>query len=360
MPPLSIDDLLNKMIEADASDLYVTSGAPARFRVHGGLQDITEEPLSAQECAELAESLMSEPQRAEFQRDLELNFSYSIGETGRFRVNVFTQRGDAAIVIRRIKVEIPQLEDLNLPVQLSQLILAKRGLLLMTGATGSGKSTTLAAMIGHRNETAGGHIITIEDPIEFVHENKKAIVNQREVGIDTKSFDVALKNTLRQAPDVIYIGEIRDRDTMGFALHAAETGHLVLGTLHSNNANQTLERIVSFFSHDARQQLLQNLSLNLVAILSQRLIRCKDGNGRVPALEILLTTPYIRELIANGDISGVKKAMAESTGEGLQTFDQALYSLWKAGMITEDEAIRNADSANNLRLKMKGIAGGAL
>lgn len=354
MHAIAIDDLLRDMMERDASDLYLSVGAPPRFSLHGGMVDAASEDLRAEDTRKYATELMSAEQGEEFARELEINLSYSIGEDGRFRVNIFTQRGTVALVIRRIKMQIPKLEELGLPPILAQLILFERGLVLMTGATGSGKSTSLAAMIGYRNENMGGHIVTIEDPIEFVHTNKKSLINQREVGIDTKSFQIALKNTLRQAPKVIYIGEIRDTETMGFALHASETGHLVLGTLHSNNSNQTLERIMNFFPHEYHSQLLLQLSLNLRAIVSQRLVKRKSG-GRAAAIEILLNTPYIAELIGKGDISGIKQAMGASVQEGLQTFDIDLHRLWKEGIISEEEALQNADSANNLRLRMRGI-----
>ncbi len=355
MPAVPLHDLLEAMMEKDASDLYLSAAAPPRFSLHGDMVDADPEELSESDTRAYAEAMMNAEQREEFRRDLEINLAYALGESGRFRVNVFTQRGGVALVIRRIKIEIPKFEELGLPARLGELILQERGLLLMTGATGSGKSTSLAAMIDYRNERQGGHIITIEDPVEFVHRNKMALVNQREVGIDTKSFHIALKNTLRQAPKVIYIGEIRDSETMSFALHASETGHLVLGTLHSNNSNQTLERIMNFFPHDYHPQLLLQLSLNLRAILSQRLIP-KIGGGRAVALEILLNTPFIAELILKGDVSGIKSAMSAAGQEGLQTFDQDLHRLAKEGKISEADALRFADSPNNLRLAMRGIA----
>lgn len=353
-PRIAIDDLLRDMMEKDASDLYLSAFAYPKYSLQGGFADAADHELEPKDTEAYAAALMSPDQREEFTRELEINLAYAIGTDGRFRVNIFTQRGSVAIVIRRIKVKIPKLSELGLPPLLGELIMAERGLLLMTGATGSGKSTTLAAMIDYRNETKGGHIVTIEDPVEFVHPNKMALINQREVGIDTKSFHIALKNTLRQAPKIIYIGEIRDTETMTFALHAAETGHLVLGTLHSNNANQTLERIANFFPHEFHSQLMLQLSLNLRAILSQRLIRTKT-HGRAPALEIMLNTPYIAELISKGDIMGIKAAMNASKGEGLQTFDMDIHRLWRDGLITEEEAFKNADSANNLRLRMRGI-----
>lgn len=354
-PPVSLDDMLQDMMLQDASDLYLSARAFPKFSLQGNFVDAAPFELTAQDVAAYADQLMvTADQKEEFRVEMEINLAFALGEEGRFRVNIFTQRGSVAIVIRRIKVTIPKLEELGLPPLLGELIMQDRGLLLMTGATGSGKSTTLAAMIDYRNERLGGHIVTIEDPIEFVHRNKVALVNQREVGIDTKSFHIALKNTLRQAPKIIYIGEIRDTETMGFALHASETGHLVLGTLHSNNANQTLERIMNFFPHEYHPQLLLQLSLNLRAVLSQRLLR-KIGGGRVPALEIMLNTPYIAELITKGDIQAIKQAMMSSKAEGLQTFDQDIHRIWRERLVTEEEAFRAADSANNLRLRMRGI-----
>ncbi|MDX2174958.1 MAG: PilT/PilU family type 4a pilus ATPase [Candidatus Sumerlaeia bacterium] len=355
MPAQRLQVLLDLMIRSDASDLYLSAYANPKFSLHGGFTDAWPEQLTPDDTLSYAAELLSEEQREEFARELEINLSFVHGKDGRFRVNCFTQRGCVAIVIRRIKTTIPKFSQLNLPPILGRLITADRGLMLVTGATGSGKSTTLASMIDYRNETMGGHIITIEDPVEFVFDNKQSVITQREVGIDTKSFEVALKNTLRQAPRVIYIGEIRGEDTMHFALHAAETGHLVLATLHSTNANQTIDRIKHFFPADFHEQLLLQLSMNLRAIVSQRLVPAARG-GRVPALEILINTPFIAELIQKGDIGAMKDAIAESRHEGLQTFDQHLLDLWKAGAISPEEALRNADSANNLRLRMRGVA----
>lgn len=342
------------MMEKDASDLYLSANAPAKFSLHGDMVDADIEELGDKDTLNYAMHMLSDDQKAEFKREMEINLSYALGEDGRFRVNIFTQRGSVALVIRRIKVEIPKFEELGLPERLGELIMVERGLLLMTGATGSGKSTSLAAMIDYRNERKGGHIITIEDPVEFVHRNKMSLVNQREVGIDTKSFHIALKNTLRQAPKVIYIGEIRDHETMEFALHASETGHLVLATLHCNNANQTLERIMNFFPHEYHPQLLLQLSLNLRAILSQRLIP-KIGGGRAVSLEILLNTPFIAELVSKGDISAIKQAMSAAKQEGTQTFDQDLLRLAREKKISEEDALKFADSPNNLRLALRGI-----
>lgn len=353
-PPVSLENLLDQMMLKDASDLYLSAFAPPKFSLQGDFVDAHHEPLTPKDTREYAEGILTPEQQEEFDEQLEINLSHTLGEEGRFRVNIFTQRGSTALVIRRIKTKIPTLEELGLPATLGKLMMNERGLLLMTGATGSGKSTSLAAMIDYRNENLGGHIVTIEDPVEFVHKNKRCLVNQREVGIDTKSFEMALKNSLRQAPKIIYIGEIRDTETMEFAMHAAETGHLVLGTLHSNNANQTLERILNFFPNEYHKQLLLQLSLNLRAIISQRLVKRKSG-GRAAVLEIMLNTPFIAELIAQNDITKIKGAMAAGGQEGLQTFDQDLYRLWSEGIISEDEAFRQADSANNLRLKMRGI-----
>ncbi len=356
MPKISLSEMLNDMIHKDASDLYLAAEAKPKFSLQGQFVDAVDVLLTAEDTADYAAEILNPDQREEFKREMEINVSHALGENGRFRVNIYHQRGSVALVLRRIKVEIPKFDELGLPPQLGELVLQERGLILMTGATGSGKSTTLAAMIDYRNERMGGHIVTIEDPVEFVHRNKMALVSQREVGIDTHSFQIALKNTLRQAPKVIYIGEIRDRETMEFALHASETGHLVLATLHCNNANQTLERIMNFFPHEYHPQLLLQLSLNLRAILSQRLIP-KIGGGRAPALEILLNTPFIGELISKGDVSAIKQAMGAAKQEGLQTFDQSLHKLCKAGVISEEDALRFADSPNNLRLILRGIGG---
>jgi twitching motility protein PilU len=354
MPTVPIGQLLEHMIKVDAADLYLSVGAPPKFSLQGNFVTAVEGVLTPDDTANYAQQLLPEDQYSEFCNEMEMNTSYTHGADGRFRVNCFIQRGSTSIVIRRIKVHIPTFKELGLPPILGNLITQDRGLLLVTGATGSGKSTTLASMIDQRNAQMGGHIITIEDPVEFVFLNRQSVISQREVGIDTKSFHDALKNTLRQAPKVIYIGEIRDTDTMSFALHAAETGHLVLATLHSTNASQTLERIIHFFPNDYRPQLLLGLSLNLRAIISQRLVR-REPKGRIPALEILINTPYISELILKGEINQLRAAMGASSGEGLCTFDQSLHALWSNGLITEDEALRNADSGNNLRLKMRGI-----
>lgn len=351
----ALSSLLQLMCEKEASDIYFAAGCEPKFSLHGNFINAAETILKPEDTHAYAMELMRPEEQEEFARELEVNLSYSLAGIGRFRVNIYTQRGSIGIVIRRITVIIPTLDQLGLPNFLGELIMHERGLILVTGATGSGKSTSLAAMINFRNERMGGHIITIEDPIEFVHPHKKSLISQREVGIDTKSWHIALKNSLRQAPKVIYIGEIRDTDTMGFALHAAETGHLVLGTLHSNNANQTLERISNFFPHEFQAQLMLQLSLNLRAIISQRLIKRKGG-GRVAALEIMMNTPMIGELIMKGEVKALKQFMANSPGSGNQTFDMHIHQLWSQGLISDEEAFRAADSANNLRLRMRGVA----
>lgn len=353
--PAPLSRMLNDMVTKDASDLYLSAGSTPKFSLQGNFVDAAPGELSPEDTQAYAQEVLTPDQWQQFVLECEMNTAYVLGASGRFRVNVFRQRGNVALVMRRIKVQIPRLDELNLPNTLGNLIMEDRGLILVTGATGSGKSTTLAAMIDYRNERMGGHIITIEDPVEFTFRNKRSLISQREVGVDTRTFGEALRNTLRQAPKVIYIGEIRDTETMGFALHASETGHLVLATLHSNNANQAIDRIVHFFPHDFQEQLLIQLSMNLKAIISQRLVK-KVGGGRVPALEVLINSPLIQELIAKNQISGLKNVMRNSANEGMQTFDMDLHRLFSTGMITEEEALRNADSANNLRLRMRGIA----
>jgi len=353
-PRYSIADLLDDMVEKGASDLYLCAGTKPRFAIEGSLEDAREDELRDHETESYARLLMTEEEYHDFEEEFEANVSYSTEKGHRFRVNIYIQRSSKALVIRQIKTEVPTIEGLGLPGVLKNLMSNERGMVLVTGATGAGKSTTVAAMINHRNQSEGGHIITIEDPIEFVHPHINSIVSQREVGIDTKSFHAALKNSLRQAPKVIYIGEIRDTETMGFAIHASETGHLVLGTLHSTNANQTLERIINFFPRNFQDQVLLQLSLNIKAIVSQRLLKQKEG-GRTAAFEIMLDTPMIRELIKKGDIKQIKKTMLQSTHEKMQTFDQHLHLLWKNGLISEEEAFRHADSSNNLRLAMNGV-----
>jgi len=349
---MDIYDLCRKMVDKRASDLYLTVARPAMFRIDGLIQPTDGEPFKPNELEELAKSFTSELQWTEFLEKRELNLAISVPNISRFRVNVFRQRGSVGMVIRRINVEIPSMSELRLPPMLEEIVLSKRGLILVVGATGSGKSTTLAAMIDYRNSSQPGHILTIEDPIEFVHRHKQSIVTQREVGFDTDTFDTALINAMRQSPDVILIGEIRSVDTMLAAVTYAETGHLCLGTLHSNNANQSFERILNFFPVVQHPQILLQLALNLRAVIAQRLLPSLDG-GRVPAVEILLDTPFVKELIKKGHFDELKGAMEQGIHEGCQTFDQALFTLYKDGRISLEEALANADSANNLRLKIK-------
>lgn len=355
---VEIKFLLRKMEELEASDLYLSTGAPATFKVQGKFVPIDNIPLPKGEIKRLAYSIMDAGQIERFERRFEMNMAYVFADSRRFRVNIFVQKNEVAMVIRRINLVIPSLEALGLPPILKDTIMEKRGLILFVGATGCGKSTTLASLINYRNENMPGHIITIEDPIEFVHQHKKSIVNQREVGLDTHSYQAALKNTLRQAPDVILIGEIRSRETMEQAITFAETGHLCLSTLHANNANQAFDRIVNFFPKDKRDQLLLDLSFNIKAIVSQRLINNIEGK-RSLAVEILLGTPLILSLIHRGEFDAIKEAIEKSTNLGMQTFDQALEKLYTEGKITLEEALRNADSKNNLRLsislKEKGV-----
>ncbi|MFT7108696.1 MAG: twitching motility protein PilU [Psychrobacter glaciei] len=349
---MSLVQYLQVLAKHDGSDLYLSTGAPPSAKFQGALKPLSKDPLKPGQIAALLNAILDDEQKAEFIEELELNIAISTSGGGRFRINAFKQRNEVAIVARNIVAEIPAFDKLGLPEVLKQVIIEKRGLILFVGGTGSGKSTSLASLIDHRNATSAGHIITIEDPIEFVHKHKRSIINQREVGADTKSFHAALKNTLRQAPDVILIGEIRDRETMEHALAFAETGHLAISTLHANNANQALDRIVNFFPEERRNQLLQDIGLNMKAIISQRLIPTID-NKRVAAVEVLLGTKTIQELITKGDTSGIKEIMAKSEGLGMQTFDAALYKLHAVGRISLDEAIKNADSANNLRLRIK-------
>ena len=349
---MRIHEWLKVLAERKGSDLYLATGAPPCAKFEGELKTISSDVLSPGEVAEIANELMDDTQRKEFARDLEMNLAVSLPSVGRFRVNIFRQRNEVSIVARFIVMDIPHWCDLGLPEVLTELIMRKRGLVLFVGATGSGKSTSLAAMIDYRNSHASGHIVTIEDPVEFVHRHKKSIVNQREVGVDTRNWHNALKNTLRQAPDVILIGEIRDRETMEHAISFAETGHLCISTLHANNANQALDRIINFFPEEKRQQLLMDLSLNLQAFVSQRLIPNTEG-GRSAAVEVMLGSPTVKELILRGDIGGLKEIMEKSKDRGMKTFDMALFDLCRAGEISEEEALRNADSENNLRLRLK-------
>jgi twitching motility protein PilU len=343
---------LTQLASDGGSDLYLSTGAPPCAKFDGELRPIGSTVLGPGEIAAIAHDIMDEPQREEFKRELEMNLAISIAGVGRFRINIFNQRNEVSIVARNIVTDIPHWRDIGLPEILTDLIMRKRGLILFVGATGSGKSTSLAAMIDHRNANSAGHIVTVEDPVEFVHRHKRSIVNQREVGVDTRSWHNALKNTLRQAPDVILIGEIRDRETMEHAISFAETGHLCISTLHANNANQALDRIINFFPDQKRRQLLLDLSLNLQAFVSQRLIPNQQG-ARSAAIEILLGTPTVKELITRGDIGSIKEVMEKSEELGMKTFDKALFDLYEAGKITAEEALKNADSVNNLRLRIK-------
>jgi twitching motility protein PilU len=349
----TVHDLLRLMLAKNASDLFITAGFPPAIKVDGKVTPVANQSLTPAHTTELARAVMNERQWKDFEATNESNFAISPPEIGRFRVNVFVQQGRVGIVMRTINTKIPRMDALNLPPVLRDVAMTKRGLVVFVGATGSGKSTSLAAMVGHRNEHDAGHIITIEDPIEYVHEHRKSIVTQREVGIDTDNWFAALKNTLRQAPDVILIGEIRDRDTMEYAISFAETGHLCLSTLHANSANQALDRIINFFPEERRAQLLMDLSLNLKAFISQRLIPHKSGTGRVAAIEILLNSPLISDLIFKGNVHEIKEIMGKSRELGMQTFDQALFDLYEAGLISYEDALRNADSLNDLRLKIK-------
>ncbi len=345
--------LLKVMIRKEASDLFLTAGLPASLKINGEISPISDAPLNGDQVRKLAISLMSDPQRNEFEHTLECNFAIDPADTGRFRVNIFQQKNHVGIVLRRIKTDIPTFEELQVPEALAELCMAKRGLIIIAGATGTGKSSTLAAMIGQRNRNSHGHIITVEDPIEYVHEHDGCIITQREVGVDTISFEAALRNTLRQAPDVILIGEIRTRETMEHAIAFAETGHLCLTTLHANNANQALDRIINFFPKDRREQTLLDLSLNLRAIIGQQLIPTKDKTGRCAAIEILINTPLVSQLIREGSVTELKEVMGKSNQQGMNTFDQALYELYKAKKISYDDALHHADSANELRLMIK-------
>ncbi|MFM1991075.1 MAG: hypothetical protein RJA99_4032 [Pseudomonadota bacterium] len=348
-----LQDLLKLMISKRGSDLFLTAEFPPAFKIDGKLTPVSNVPLTPQHTVELARALMNDRQAGEFEAKKELNFAISPAGIGRFRVNVFMQLGRVGVVLRTIQSHIPNFEDLNLPLVMRDLAMTKRGLVIMVGATGSGKSTSLAAMIGYRNENSQGHIVTIEDPVEFVHPHRHCIVTHREVGVDTDSWEIALKNTLRQAPDVIMIGEIRDRETMEHAIAFAETGHLCMATLHSNSANQALDRIINFFPEERRQQLLMDLSLNLKAIVSQRLLPLASGKGRVPAIEVLLNTPLVSDLVFKGEVSGIKDVMKKSRELGMQTFDQALFDLYERGLVVYEDALRNADSVNDLRLNIK-------
>ncbi len=350
---MNFKKLLSIMAEKKASDLFITSGRPPMIKRHGRLEELSSTPLSAEQTRKIAQSLMSQQQWDEFENTKECNFAINEPDLGRFRVSAFVQRDQAGLVLRRIEHEIPDADELHIPSILKELIMAQRGLIIFVGATGTGKSTSLAALIKHRNQNSSGHIITIEDPIEFVHPHINCIVTQREVGLDTESYEVALKNTLRQAPNVILIGEIRTRETMQHAITFAETGHLCLSTLHANNANQALDRILHFFPEDMHPQLFMDLSLNLRAIAAQRLIRRSDGRGLYPAVELLINTPLASDLIRKGEVHKLKELMKKSREHGMQTFDQALYDLYVDGKISYQDALKHADSRNEVRLMIK-------
>ena len=344
--------LLKILASQDGSDLYLSTGAPPCAKFNGVLRPLSTEALKGGEVAIVAASIMDSEQKLEFERELEMNLAVSLAGIGRFRINIFKQRNEVSLVARNIKLDIPRFEDLHLPPILLDVVMEKHGLVLFVGATGSGKSTSLAALIDYRNRNSSGHIITIEDPVEYIHRHKKSIINQREVGVDTRSFHAALKNTLRQAPDVILIGEIRDRETMEHALAFADTGHLAISTLHANNANQALDRIINFFPEERRQQLLHDLGNNLKAFVSQRLVKTLDGKRRA-AVEVMLGTPTIRDFIQRNELGELKGIMEKSINLGMQTFDSALFDLVIEGVISEEEALTNADSMNNVRLRLK-------
>ena len=346
-------NLLRKMVEREGSDLFLTAGFPPAIKVGGTIHKATDNPLTPDQAAIMVRAIMNDKQIKEFDATKECNFAIAPQGIGRFRVSAFIQQGYVGAVLRTITTEIPTLEDLELPPILKDVVMNKRGLCIVVGGTGSGKSTTLAAMIGHRNENSRGHIVSIEDPVEYVHPHKGCVITQREVGVDTETWHAALKNTLRQAPDVILIGEIRDRETMEYGIQFAETGHLCLATLHANSANQALDRIINFFPEERRQQLLMDVSLNTKAFISQRLVPREGGVGRIAAMEIMLNTPLVADLIFKGEVGQIKEIMAKSTRLGMQTFDQALFDLYEAGMISYEEALRNADSKNEIRLRIK-------
>ncbi|MBA1260574.1 PilT/PilU family type 4a pilus ATPase [Pseudomonas oryzihabitans] len=350
---MDFDRFLQLMVDKGASDLFITTGVPPSMKINGRMTPVTKDSLTPEQCRALVLGVMNDEQRQEFQQKRECNFAISARGIGRFRVSAFYQRNLVGMVLRRIEVNIPTVEQLRLPEIIKKLAMTKRGLVIFVGATGTGKSTSLAAMIGHRNKNSAGHIISIEDPIEYIHQHQGCIVTQREVGIDTESFEVALKNTLRQAPDVIMIGEIRSRDTMEHALAFAETGHLCLATLHANNANQALDRIIHFFPADRHSQTWMDLSLNLKGIVAQQLVPTIDGQGRRAVIEVLLNTPLVADLIRKGEVHELKALMKRSGELGMQTFDQSLYGLYRDGEITYEAALAHADSANDLRLMIK-------
>ena len=346
-------DLLRLMMQKNGSDLFITANFPPAIKIDGKVTPVSNQILAAGHTAELARSIMNDRQAAEFESTKECNFAISPSGIGRFRVNALIQQGRVAVILRTINLTIPTLEELGLPTVLKDIAMTKRGLVIFVGGTGTGKTTSLAALVDHRNKNSHGHIITIEDPIEFIHDHQGCIVTQREIGVDTDSWDIALKNTLRQAPDVILMGEIRDRATMDHAMAFAETGHLCLATLHANSSNQAIDRIINFFPEERRHQLLMDLSLNLRALVSQRLLAKKDGKGRVAAIEIMLNSPLIADLIFKGEVHEIKEIMKKSRELGMQTFDQALFDHYEGGRITYEDALRNADSINDLRLQIK-------
>ena len=348
-----IHELLQLLVKENGSDLFITAAFPPAIKVDGRITPVSKTAMSPQHTIELVRSVMNDKQAAEFESTKECNFAISPPGVGRFRVNAFVQQGRVGMVLRTIVTDIPKFEDLGLPPVLRDVIMSKRGIMLFIGATGAGKSTSMASLLGYRNDNSYGHIITIEDPIEFVHEHKNCIVTQREVGVDTDNWEIALKNSLRAAPDVILIGEIRDRHTMDYAVAFAETGHLCLATLHANSANQALDRIINFFPEERRAQLLMDLSLNVRAFVAQRLIPRRDGKGRVPAVEVMLNSPLVSDLIFKGSVGEIKDLMKRSRELGMQTFDQSLFDLYEAGLITYEDALRNADSLNDLRLDIK-------
>jgi twitching motility protein PilU len=348
-----IHNLLRGMLSKKASDLFITTGFPPAFKVDGKMTPVSNQTLTSVHTQELARAIMNDRQAAEFEATHECNFAISPSGIGRFRVNVFMQQQRVGMVMRTITTKIPDLDQMGMPPVLKDVVMTKRGLVILVGGTGSGKSTTLAGMLGHRNKNSYGHIITIEDPVEYVHEHINCIITHREVGVDTDNWHNALKNTLRQAPDVILIGEIRDRETMEYAVAFAETGHLCMATLHANSANQALDRIINFFPEERREQLLMDLSLNIKALISQRLIPKKDGAGRAAAIEILLNSPLIADLIFKGEVNAIKGVMAKSRELGMETFDGALFNLYESGMIAYEEALKNADSVNDVRLRIK-------
>jgi len=346
-------DFLKLMVHKNASDLFITAGVPPSLKVDGKITPITKQSLTPEQSRDLAFSVMNEEQRRQFEATNECNFALNPAEIGRFRVNVFVQQGRVGMVLRTIQTYIPKFEELHLPPVMKEIAMAKRGMVIFVGGTGTGKSTSMASLVGYRNEHSYGHIITIEDPIEFVHEHRNCIVSQREIGVDTESWEVALTNAMRQAPDVIQIGEIRHRETMDNAIIFAETGHMCIATLHANNTYQALDRIINFFPEDRRDQLLMDLSMNLRALVSQRLLPIKGGKGRVPAVEIMINSPLISDMIFKGKITEIREVIGRSREAGMQSFDQSLFDLYEAGLVTYEDAIKNADSQNDLRLRIK-------